>query len=228
MPDRTPRLSRLQEQIESRRIQQGLSMRELSLNAGLNETAVKAIMQGRSESPRGKTLQAIAHALGTTVQALIGQSPEADVPSQPRATAIMIPELDVRAMAGAGAEDEEFDGDGQHAVVSMWSLPSDYLRSFTPSPLAVRIIRVVGDSMEPHYPAGDRVLVDTAHRIPSPPGVYVVWDGYGLVLKHIEVLTGRKPPVVRLSSDNAAYAPYECAVTDLRIQGRVMGKWVWK
>lgn len=141
---------------------------------------------------------------------------------------IAIHELDVRAMGEAGAEDPEMDAGGGHAVIGTWSIPADYLRSYTPSPSAVRIIRVVGDSMEPHYPAGDRVLVDTSHIIPSPPGVYVVHDGYGLVLKHVEVLAGRTPPVARLSSDNPAYAPYEIAAQDLKVQGRVMGKWVWK
>jgi transcriptional regulator with XRE-family HTH domain len=76
MTEPTPSLTRLQEQIDARRKQMGLSMRELSLKAGLNETAIKAIMGGRSVSPRGATLQAIARALNTTVQDLIGQSPD--------------------------------------------------------------------------------------------------------------------------------------------------------
>jgi len=147
---------------------------------------------------------------------------------EPTTVPVVIPEYDVRAMGGAGAEDMALDGNGNHVVLAEWTVPEDYLRSYTPSPAAVRIIRIVGDSMEPHYPAGDRVLVDTSHVIPSPPGVYVVWDGLGLVLKHVEVLAGRVPLTARLSSDNPAYAPYEVPVADLRVQGRVMGKWIWK
>lgn len=141
---------------------------------------------------------------------------------------LTIPELDVRAQGGAGVDDAPLDCNGRHMVLAEWSLPADYLRSYVTSPASVRIIRIVGDSMEPHYAAGDRVLVDTSHRTPSPPGVYVIWDGFGLVLKHAEVLAGRRPTMVRLSSDNPAYAPYEVAVDDLQVQGRVMGKWVWK
>ena len=51
-------------------------MRELSLMADVNESAVKAIMNGRSQSPRGKTLQGIASALGITVTELIGEEGE--------------------------------------------------------------------------------------------------------------------------------------------------------
>jgi transcriptional regulator with XRE-family HTH domain len=63
----------LQVQISTRAQHLGFSMRKLSLTAGLNETAVKAIMTGRSKSPRGDTLQAIALALRTTVQVLLGE-----------------------------------------------------------------------------------------------------------------------------------------------------------
>ena len=66
-------VTHLQAQIAARGQRLGLSMRKLSLTAGLNETAVKAIMTGRSKSPRGDTLQAIAQALGTTVHELLGE-----------------------------------------------------------------------------------------------------------------------------------------------------------
>lgn len=173
----------------------------------------------------------LAPHLGISWETLVtGVEPRPTVP-RPNAEAhhaVVVPELDVRAMGGSGALDDPLDGSGHHVVLAEWRLPESYLRSFTPSPGEVRIIRVVGDSMEPHYPAGDRVLVDTSHRIPSPPGVYVLWDGFALILKHVEVLAGRRPPVARLSSDNPAYAPYEVPVGDLTVQGRVMGKWVWK
>jgi len=145
-----------------------------------------------------------------------------------RPVTISVPELDVRAQGGSGSDDAPLNGDGQHLVLAEWTLPVDYLRAYVASPAAARIIRIVGDSMEPHYNAGDRVLVDTSHQTPSPPGVYVIWDGFGLVLKHVEVLAGRRPATARLSSDNPAYSPYEVPVEDLKVQGRVMGKWVWK
>jgi transcriptional regulator with XRE-family HTH domain len=225
--------SDLQKRLEALLQEKGMSMREVSLAAGLNETAVKAIMNGKSVSPRGQSLIAIAKALQIDLATLLGVQPGLDRTLERRsvertAGAVTIAELDVRAMGGGGALDAPLDGQGHHVVLGEWQLPEDYLRSFTPAPGDVRIIRVVGDSMEPHYPAGDRVLIDTSHRIPSPPGVYVIWDGFALILKHAEVLAGRKPPMVRLSSDNPAYAPYEVPVADLMVQGRVMGKWVWK
>ena len=50
----------------------GLSARRLSLDAGLNESAVKAILAGKSRNPRSDTLGAIAGVLGCTVNDLLG------------------------------------------------------------------------------------------------------------------------------------------------------------
>jgi SOS-response transcriptional repressor LexA len=49
-----------------------------------------------------------------------------------------------------------------------------------------------------------------------------------LILKRLEIVLGSAPATVRLSSSNPAYPPYERPIEDLRVQGRVMGKWVWK
>ena len=217
--------------IHARMVAAGLSQKALALKAGLGETFVREIFRGRSKNPGGSGLQKIAEVLECAVEDLsivpLTQLPPRSARTKIPVT-ISIPELDVRAMGGAGADDAALDGNGAHPVLAHWSIPVDFLRSYAPSPEAVRIIRVVGDSMEPAYPAGDRVLVDTSHQTPSPPGVYVVWDGIGLMLKHVQILAGRTPPVAQLSSSNPAYETYEVPLADLKIQGRVMGKWVWK
>jgi len=65
--------------------------------------------------------------------------------------------------------------------------------------------------------------------LPSPPGVYVLWDGLGLVLKRVEVIFGTQDPVmIRISSINPAYSSYDRALNEVHINGRVVGKWQWK
>ena len=207
----------------------GLSQSELARRLDIESQSVNQWIKGKTV-PRGTRLQQVADALELTVPELLGVATSTPGPPRPpraRGT-ITIHELDVRAQGGPGADDAPLNGSGGHTILDEWSLPAEYLRSHVASPSTVRVIRIVGDSMEPQYPAGDRVLVDTSHNVPSPPGVYVIWDGFGLVLKHVEVLAGRHPPIARLSSDNPAYEPYEVPVTDLRVQGRIVGKWVWK
>ena len=118
--------------------------------------------------------------------------------------------------------------DGQHRMIGEWSMPADFLRANVADPSGLAVIRVEGDSMEPDYLAGERLLVDTNKRIPSPPGVYVLWDGFGLVLKRVEILPGATPPRLRIKSINPSYAEYERPMDDVQINGRVIGKWTWK
>ena len=51
----------------------GYSPRSLSLAAGLNPTAIRDILQGRSRRPRYQTLYRIAQVLGTTPEALLAE-----------------------------------------------------------------------------------------------------------------------------------------------------------
>jgi len=135
---------------------------------------------------------------------------------------LRIAELDVRAAAGDGLV-----GDGVK-IVEEWALPSGMVRQYSTAPATdLRIITVMGDSMEPTLQPGQRVLVDTGDRNPSPPGVFVVWDGLGLVVKRCQVVPHSEPPRVRITSDNAKYDTYERTLSEAYIQGRVIGQWRW-
>ena len=71
------------------------------------------------------------------------------------------------------------------------------------------------------------MLVDTSDRRPSPPGPFIVWDGFGVVLKRVEMVPYSDPPMVRLLSRNEAYDTYERPLDEVVINGRVIGKWHW-
>lgn len=72
-------MTALQQNLDRLRRRAGLSMRALALKAKLNETAVKAIMHGKSGSPREQTVRALALALGCRVADLTGETPSAAV-----------------------------------------------------------------------------------------------------------------------------------------------------
>jgi hypothetical protein len=135
---------------------------------------------------------------------------------------LRIPELDVRAAAGDGLVG------GGEKVVDEWALPSGMVRQYSTAPATdLRIITVMGDSMEPTLQPGQRILVDTGDRNPSPPGVFVVWDGLGLVVKRCQVVPHSEPPRVRITSDNVKYDAYERTLSEAYILGRVIGQWRW-
>ena len=112
--------------------------------------------------------------------------------------------------------------------VGRWIMPWELTRVAALAGVErVRIVAVVGDSMVPTFHPTDRILVDTSDRTPSPPGIFVLWDGLGLVVKRIEYVAHSAPAMLGIASDNARYAPYERSLAEVQIQGRVIGKWQW-
>jgi phage repressor protein C with HTH and peptisase S24 domain len=82
-------------------------------------------------------------------------------------------------------------------------------------------MHVEGDSMMPTLHSGDIVLVDMSRRSPTPPGIFVLHDGMGLVAKRLEHIPNSDPPRVRIISDNTFYSPYEGLADEVNIVGRI-------
>jgi phage repressor protein C with HTH and peptisase S24 domain len=113
-------------------------------------------------------------------------------------------------------------------IIGTWSIPATVVRYHTSAPeAALKIIRIVGDSMEPDFRAGERVMVDTADRLPSPSGIFAVWDGFSEIVKRLEMVPYSDPPSVKVMSVNPAYAPRELHLDEMVVNGRVIGKWTW-
>ena len=86
---------------------------------------------------------------------------------------------------------------------AIWILGERIVRhEFQATPEELRMITLGGDSMEPLASRGDQLLIDISERDPVPPGIFVVWDGMGLVTKRIEHVQHSDPPRVRLKSAN--------------------------
>ena len=68
-------------------------------------------------------------------------------------------------------------------------------------------------------------MINTADRIPTPPGTFIVHDGFGLVANRVESVPNSDPPTIRISSNNKNYEPYERTIDEAYVMGRVVGKW---
>lgn len=142
-------------------------------------------------------------------------------------------EIDVRGGAGMGGEasvrvltavnGQTHTSDG---VLGEWHFPPGYLSEIRIDPSKVQIIEVTGDSMTrpdgSGLLSGDRIMVDTSARNPSPPGIFVLWDGFGIVVKRLERVPRSEPPTIRIMSDNPAHPPYELTGDEVKIVGRVI------
>jgi SOS-response transcriptional repressor LexA len=184
--------------------------------------------------------KAYAKALGISWQWLmfgeeIGVKPAAEVEPvrrkpKPGGNVMTIDELDVRAGMSLGGQTHE-GADLQYSheqVVARWQIPTAVIRSYTSAPQeAIKIITAIGDSNVPEFFPGDRVMVDVSDRVPSPPGFFAIWDGFGEVIKRVEVVPYSDPPRVLLKSVNPEYETRELPLDQVIINGRVLGKWKW-
>ncbi len=121
----------------------GLSRRALSLNAGLSEGAVKAILNGHSKHPRYDTLEKLAGVLGCTVSDLIEDDRAIDERLSPPLTVVSVTG---QVQAGAWVEAIEWpNGDWFEIAV-----PPD--RRYPGVPRFGLVVR--GSSMDLLYPDG--------------------------------------------------------------------------
>jgi len=142
-------------------------------------------------------------------------------------TANQVPELDPRAGMIGGVPPREVRKDGHHtdAIKSEgWVFPSSFVREQLHAATAqLLVVPTTGDSMAPTVGAGDRVIVDTAHRTPSPDGLYAIRDAIGnIVIKRLQLVRASRPSRVKVISDNANHATEEIPVSDLEIVGKVL------
>lgn len=210
-----------------REAEPAISVRELADRVGMQYDALRKAFSRSTDNPRGKVIEKIAKELGVhPIWLRDGVTPGAtttiEIKSMDRGY-VFVTELDVRAEGGHGLQVPEREKER-----GRWALPKDILEGRTTAPASgLRIITVYGTSMAPDYQPGDRVMVDTEDRLPSPAGTFALWDGFGLVIKYVEMIPYSDPPMVRLISVNKAFHTYEIPAADVTINGRVIGKWTW-
>lgn len=199
------------------RKQEKISQEALADRIGAGQSTVATWERGKNE-PDLTTIQRLAKALNREPEWLaFGTQGETG------GSLVMLPELNLRATSGAGGLMEVSHGDNE-AVLRRYGFPREEFRNlFGAAPDGIVVVEVVGDSMIPTLVPGERVFVDTKDVTATPPGIFVVWDGLGLVLKRVEYVPHSDPPRVRILSDNGRYVTYERELGEAAIQGRVIG-----
>ena len=198
----------LAERLKARARQLGLTAGQVAEMAGINRSFVYDIMRGRSENPNLARLDQVAEAIKVDRNWLLygmgdveGESPIIENPAE---SFIAIPSVRVSASMGGGAVIDEAENGKPYHFQRSW-----ILHDLKAKPSDLRIMHVEGDSMMPTLHSGDVVLIDLARRSPTPPGIFVLFDGMGLVAKRLEHIPNHDPPKVRVISDNTLYTAYE-------------------
>ena len=196
-----------------------VNARELAETAEVGRSFVYDVLSGKSLNPTTHKLSAVANSLGVSMSYLLygeeswggGKHPKTE---QKSSDILSIASLAVENSATGVAlvtqerEDKPFFFHRNWVKQKLNANPSD-----------LRVVDVKGDSMSPTLSEGDTVLINLKENTPSPPGVFVLFDGFGLVLKRLEL---QPDGAVQILSDNLNYAPHTRLLSDINIIGRVV------
>ncbi len=211
--------SQLAREIRRRMAASGFNQKSLARAAGLNETAVRDILIGKSRHPRHDTVQKLAASLGCPVMALLepGSGHDAAAPAD-AGELVFVSTYEVSAAAGEGIVI-----DGEYKTGRL-AFRRDWLRGATSAaPGSLAVIKVNGDSMYPTLADGDTILVDMTQRSPSRDGIYIVRFGEFVLVKRLHVDPIRR--LITISCDNTNYPPLApVEPSDVEVAGRVI--WV--
>ncbi len=224
---------------ERRMAAAGFSARSLSIAAGLNPTAVRDILIGRSKQPRFQTLYRLARVLGCSVEELTDpdatnpelplqptsgragqrEAPPEDEDERPGGPSEYSPEPSMRPVPLLDLEAIE-DGLPEAAwPTAQLSLPVallDYLGAREPVILTVR-----GDDMAPTLNRRDLVLVDRAVVRPRRDGIYALLRPGQLSFRRLHQDPRRE--TVTLLADNPNYTQVDAVpLSELEIFGLVL------
>lgn len=197
----------------------GVTSTDLARRAEVRTSFLYDIFSGKSANPSTVKLARVADQLGINVSYLVGITQTPDLPQQSPDEAYMaVPHVVVDIGASTGTVVSVSGRNGEPFLFrKAWI--QEHLRVDIDN---ARVMTVRGDSMEPTLCHNDTVLIDLSQKTPSPPGLFVVFDGFGLAVKRIEQIGQQQPPRLHVSADNSQYSSYDRSADETFIIGRVV------
>jgi len=207
---------RLKYEIKSR----GISSVDLAKRADVKTSFIYDVISGKSANPSTVKLARVADALGITLATLV-DSLSSFAPTAPSPVTgddyIVVPYLSVHQAHNKLKVLENNPGHQPFCFLQSW------ITRYLGIALAdLRLFAVSGDGMEPTLYHNDIVLVDIARKDPTQPGIFVLADGYGMIVKRVERISNSPVSRLRIISDNPQYSIYENYLADTGIIGRVV------
>jgi transcriptional regulator with XRE-family HTH domain len=195
----------------------GMNAREIAERASVGRSFIYDILSGKSANPTVSKLAAVAEILGVSVPYLINGEDEGDEYSSGRQNFITISPISALL-----SPEGELVIEKASRVAGLSFHKSWIKKRLKIDQENLCIVYVQGDAMTPTLQHEDMLLIDMSQQSPTPPGLYVLYDGIGLAVKRLEYIAGSQPPSVRIISDNGKYNSYEDSLENTRIIGRVV------
>jgi transcriptional regulator with XRE-family HTH domain len=211
----------------------GMSRSELVRLSGVSKQQLSRLENGLIRL-RLDHLAPFAPHLGYTPEQMLlwGRFPGTEMPEsseKPAAEPLLpgVAELDTRASTGTAVGKRSMRKDGRHldpVLPEQWLFPSIFIHEALHSTMErLLVVPCEGDSMTPTIASGERVIVDTEHKTPSPDGLYAIRDALdSVVIRRLHVLHSQKHASVSVISDNPKNPSEEIPLNDLDVVGKVL------
>lgn len=194
----------------------GFTSTELARRADVLTSFLYDIISGKSSNPSTVKLAKVAEALGVSLTYLVSGTGT----SYPETN---ITESNKLANIPFIVSKNNMDISNNATMKAPYYFNKEWIKNnLATEENNLNLFTVQGDAMQPTLSNQDVLLVDTNQHIPSPPGIFVIHDGFGLSCKRIEYFTEANDTRIRVISDNLKYSRYECSISDVTIIGRVV------
>ncbi len=188
------------------RLREGLKTADLTAaeagrKAGLSNDAIRNIFNGKSASPRIKTILSLSNILNMDPVYLISGRNQMVSDTQ----FAMVKRLDIKASAGLGNYIDT------ETLIDRFAFNRNWLKREGLHSDQLSIVTVDGDSMEPILKIGDLVLVNHAEKEIITGKIYVFRVEDELFIKTLQKLPNRR---ILVSSENKRYESYQISSED--------------
>jgi phage repressor protein C with HTH and peptisase S24 domain len=138
-----------------------------------------------------------------------------------------VPELASGSEAGAAQAKLRTRKEGrrvERVKAEDWAFPASFVTNrLQASAKNLLVIEAEGDAMAPTIMSGDKVIVDTGHKTPSPDGLYAIRDSFeNVIVRRLQVLRAAQPSQVKVISDNPKHAAEELPLGEIGIVGMAL------
>jgi transcriptional regulator with XRE-family HTH domain len=213
----------------------GMSRTQLVKRSGVSKQQLSRLENGLIRL-RLDHLKPFASALGYSPEQILlwGRYPgttEAQTKDEaPRLHEPVLEQVSELALRSDGAADQsklKKRKEGRHIdriKTEGWVFPASFVSNqLQTSPKQLLVVEAEGDSMAPTLLPGERLIVDSGHKTPSPDGLYAIRDSYdNVIVRRLQLLRASRPTRVKIISDNPKHAAEEVALDNLEIVGKAL------
>jgi transcriptional regulator with XRE-family HTH domain len=211
------------------RAARGMSRSELVRRSGVSKQQLSRLENGLIRL-RLDHLKPFANALGYSPEQILlwGRYPgtgEDQFQGEVPPANVQVAELASRSEGHAKLKKRKERSHTDRVKAEGWVFPASFLREqLQTAAKQLLVVQAEGDSMAPTIVSGEKVIVDTSHKTPSPDGVYAIRDSFdNVIVRRLQLLRASQPPRVKMISDNPKHAAEEVDLSDLEMVGKVLG-----